>query len=95
MNRATDYADFDEVVVERLVAGQRAGEPIRAADAGEATRRLARLGYSDGQIAARLGFCRRSVQRIRDRLGIAAALTPHDNHHTRPHNAPTRPRANG
>lgn len=91
----TDYADFDEVVVGRLVAGRHPGEPIRAADAGEATRRLAAAGYSDGQIAARLGMCRRSVYRIRCRLGIPAALTPRDNGHTRRHDAANRPRLAG
>jgi hypothetical protein len=95
-NRLYDYTDYDAVVVERLVAGHRPGEPIRAADAAEATRRLAALGYSDGQIAARLGFRRRSVVRIRARLGIPAALSPNgDNHHTRPHDAPARPKARG
>lgn len=87
--RLTDYDAFDEVVVERLVAGRRPGEPIRAAEAGEATRRLARLGYSDGQIAARLGYNRRSVIRIRTRLGIPAALTPTDNQFGRLHDAPS------
>ncbi|GAA2696446.1 hypothetical protein [Actinoplanes palleronii] len=95
MNRPTDYMDFDEVVVGRLVAGRHPGEPIRAADAGEATRRPARQGYSDGQIAVRLGFRRRSVIRIRARLDIPAALTPNDNQMTRAHDAPARPRAKG
>lgn len=95
MNTPTDYTDFDEVVVERLVAGRHPGEPIRAADAGEATRRLARLGYSDGQIAARLGFRRRSVVRIRSRLGIPAGMPVGGNHHTQLHAAPSRPRAAG
>jgi hypothetical protein len=95
MNRPTDYTDFDEVVVGRLVAGRHPGQPIRAADAGEATRRLARAGYSDGQIAARLGFTRRSVKRIRDRLGIPAVLTPMQNQFHRRHNDPTRPRKAG
>ena len=95
MNRPTDYGDYDAVVVERLVAGRHPGEPIRAADAGEATRRLARLGYSDGQIAARLGFRRRSIVRIRTRLGIPAALTPNQNQFARAHDAPNRPRRAG
>jgi hypothetical protein len=93
--RSTDYADYDEVIVERLVMGRRPGGLISAPDAGEATRRLAALGYSDGQIAARLGFRRRSVHRIRVRLDIPAALTPHDNRHTRQHDAPARPKARG
>lgn len=95
MNRPTDYTDFDEIVVERLVAGRMPGEPIRAADAGEAVRRLARHGYSDGQIAEHLGFRRRSVLRIRQRLNIPAALTPNDNGYTRLIDAPTRARVMG
>lgn len=95
MNRPTDYADFDDVVVQRLVDGRHPGQLIRAADAAEATRRLAAAGYSDGQIAARLGFRRRSVFRIRRRLGIPAALTPADNGHTRAHADPNRPRMAG
>lgn len=95
MNRPTDYTDFDEIVVVRLVAGRHPGEPIRAADAGEAVRRLARQGFTDGQIADRLGFRRRSVLRIRQRLDIPAALTPHQNQHDRLHAAPSRPRAKG
>jgi len=85
VNKPVDYTAFDEVVVGRLVAERRLSEAIRPADAGEATRRLARLGYSDGQIAARLGIRRRSVLRIRQRLDIPAALTPRDNGYTRPH----------
>lgn len=90
--RLTDYADYDDVVVDRLVAGQHPGGAISAPDAAEATRRLARAGYSDGQIAAKLGFCRRSIFRIRQRLGIPAALTPRSNQHHRLHAAPNRPR---
>jgi hypothetical protein len=93
--RLNDYADWDEVVVIRLVAGRHPGKLIRAADSGEATRRLAHLGYSDGQIADRLGFTRRAVHRIRRRLDIPAALTPYDNQLTRPHDAPARPKARG
>lgn len=90
-NRPVDYSDFDEVVVERLVRGFHPGELIRAAEAAEAVRRLARLDYSDGQIAYRLGMTRRSVVRIRARRSIPAALTPRQNHHHLLHDAPTRP----
>jgi hypothetical protein len=93
--RTTDYGDYDEVVVNRLIAGQHPGGPISAPDAAEATRRLARLGYSDGQIAVKLGFRRRSVVRIRQRLGIPAALTPRQNQFDRQHAAPNRPRKAG
>lgn len=91
----TDYDDFDQVVVDRLVAGRHPGEPIRAADAAEAVRRLAALGYSDGQIAARLGFARRSVKRIRDRRNIPAALPVGSNGHSNYPAAPNRPRKAG
>ena len=87
----TDYDDFDHVVVDRLVAGRHPGEPIRAADATEATRRLAAAGYTDGQIAHRLGFTRRSVARIRARRGIPAAAPVGTCGHTRPIDAPNRP----
>jgi len=90
-----DYAAYDEVVVQRLLDDRLPGEPIRAADAAEATRRLARRGYSDGQIAHRLGIYRRSVIRIRHRLGIPAALTVGRNHYDRLHDVPTRPRKKG
>lgn len=93
--RLNDYAVFDEVVVQRLVDGHRVGRPISAPEAAEATRRLAHLGFTDGQIAHRLGFTRRSVVRIRARLGIPAAVTPVDNQHSRRHDAPTRPRMEG
>lgn len=93
--RSTDYADFDEVLVDRLVAGRPASCPIPAADAAEATRRLAADGYTDGQIAVRLGMTRRSVVRIRHRLGIPAALRPDQGRHDRRHDAPNRPRAEG
>lgn len=95
MNRAVDYSAFDDVAVQRIVAGRRLGQPSSAADAGEATRRLARLGFSDGQIAARLGYTRRSVLRIRIRLGIAPALPRGTNGHSRAFDAPNRPRSEG
>jgi hypothetical protein len=94
-NRLYDYADFDTVIVDRLVAGLRPGALITAADAGEATRRLAHLGYSDRQTAHRLGFTRRAVIRIRQRLSIPPALHPGANQHTRPRDAPARPKARG
>lgn len=71
-----DYDTFDEVVVERIVNGRRVGAPIGAPEAAEAVRRLARVGFSDGQIAFRIGFTRRAVQRIRSRRGVPAALSP-------------------
>lgn len=96
MNRAVDYAAYDRVVVERLVAGDHPGEPLRPADAGEATRQLVRRGFDDGQIAARLGYTRRHVLRIRQLLGIPPALPRNTgNGHTRLVAAPHRPRSEG
>lgn len=93
--RLTDYTAFDEVVVRRLTDGCSPGGKVTAADRGEVTRRLAARGYSDGQIAYPLGLTRRSVLRIRIRLGIPAALTPRQNHYHLMHDAPTRPSAKG
>jgi len=90
-----DYTAYDEVVVQRLMADRFPGEAISAADAAEATRRLARRSYSDGQIAYRLGMHRRSVIRIRARHGIPAGLPVGSNRHDRPHDVPTRSRKRG
>lgn len=91
----TNYDDFDEVLVDRIVAGDRAGCPISAAEAAEAVRILAGRGYNDGQIAYRLGFTRRSVIRIRRRRGIAAALPRGSNRTHCLVNAPHRERCAG
>lgn len=95
MNTPVNYDHFDQVVVDRIVAGTHPGAPIRVADAAEATRRLAALGYSDGQIAHRLGFTRRSVWRIRRRRGIPAALPFGSNGYDAAVGAPNRPRLAG
>jgi hypothetical protein len=91
----TNYDDFDEVIVLRVVCGERLGTPIPAAEAAEAVRRLAQRGYDDGQIAYRLGFRRRSVVRIRQRRGIPAALPVGSNHYDRLVDAPSRARSAG
>jgi hypothetical protein len=91
----TNYDDFDEVMVDRIVAGDRLGAPIPAAKAAEAVRRLARAGFDDGQIAYRLGFRRRSVVRIRRRRDIPAALPLGSNHFDRKVDAPHRERSAG
>lgn len=91
----TDYTAFDEVVVHELVAGRHRGGPVHPADAGEATRRLALLGYTDGQIAARIGCWRRTVLRIRQRLDIPAALERGQDFRKRRHEVPGRPVAAG
>jgi hypothetical protein len=91
----TNYDEFDEVVVQRIVDGYRVGAPIPAAEAAEAVKRLARAGYDDGQIAYRLGFRRRSVFRIRQRRNIPAALPYGGNQYDRRVDAPTRARRAG
>lgn len=69
----TTECEYDPIAVERLVAGRHAGTPT-AADGWEAVRRLARMGFTDGQIALRTGYTRRSAWRIRTALGIPAVL---------------------
>jgi hypothetical protein len=86
----TAPAAADTVVVDRLVDGQPVGGPIRRADRTEAVRRLAHQRYTDGQIATQLDMWRRSVIRIRHRLGLPDAGVPNQNH--RQHAAPSRPK---
>jgi hypothetical protein len=88
----TDYTAFDPVVVDRLLAGRDPGRwPVSPADAGKVVRRMAESGYSDGQIAHRLRMWRRSVIRIRQKLGVAAAMRPGRNPPERRKPAPNRP----
>jgi hypothetical protein len=67
--RPRHYDRYDHVLVERIIAGEHRGT-IGVIDAAEVVRRMARRGYSDGQIAYRLGRTTRSVLRVRRRLGI-------------------------
>jgi len=90
-----DYDSFDEVAVMRLVKGLHVGGHVRPEDAAEAVRRLACDGYSDGQIAYRLGYSRRGIVRIRQRRNIPPALTPMQNRYDRIHDAPNRPKSKG
>lgn len=95
MNLAVHYDRFDEVVVRRLVDGHHTSVTAGTADRAEAVRRLALAGYSDGQIAHRIGKRRRVVWRIRHRLGIPAAARG-SNAASRPRpEAPARPWAAG
>lgn len=97
--RPRNYADFDEVAVQRLMSGEELQShhrsPIRAVDVAEAVRRLAGDGYSDGQIAYLIGYTRRSIIRIRQRRGVRPALTPMQNRYDRIHDTPNRPRLKG
>lgn len=71
---SADLSDFDEEVVRRLLADEPVGSRPRRADTVEAVRRMAGSGWSDGQIAFRFGFHRRSVIRIRQKHGIASGV---------------------
>lgn len=82
---------FDEVVVQRLMRGQR--ERARTVDYQEAIIRLARRHYSDGQIAHVLGKTRESVQRIRARRGCPPALPYGSNQFSLITHVPTRHRS--
>lgn len=65
-------APYDRIVVGAIVSGERVRGHIHSADAWESVRRLAGLGFSDGQIAMRVDRTRRQVERIRRGLGIPA-----------------------
>ncbi len=90
--RSINYADFDPVIVERVISGHRVGSALPAPESAEVVRRLAAQGYSDGQIAHRLGFTRRAVARIRQRRGIAPGVM---RGHCPTVNAPSRPKRQG
>jgi hypothetical protein len=85
------YASYDTVIVDRIIDGRHHG-PIRPPEAAETVRRMAASGYSDGQIAYRLGRTARNVLRIRARHGIPAALPGGgaNQHHLAHPEAPTR-----
>jgi hypothetical protein len=80
---------WDPVAVELLVNGRYAGRP-RDADRYEAVRRLTLARHSTGQIADLVGCWPRSVNRIRQRLGMRSLLPVGTNHITRPVAGPTR-----
>jgi hypothetical protein len=60
---------FDEVAVERAMAGDRVH--LRPVERAEAVYRLTEAGLSAAQIGERLGIDKRSVQRIRDQRRTA------------------------
>ncbi len=80
---------IDEIAVQRLMAGDPMDGPRRRADGVEALRRLAAAGWSDGQIALRLGRTRRQILRQRARYGIPTTVTPGVGHGVP--GVPTRP----
>jgi hypothetical protein len=61
-------SDIDEVIVERVLAGDRM--TLSRSARGVVVARLAEAGESDRQIAARLGVVEMTVLRDRQRLGI-------------------------
>jgi hypothetical protein len=78
---------YDEAVVIDAVRGRCTRRPWPA-EAEEVVKRLIEAGYSDGQTAVRAQRTRRSVIRIRERLGLPSHLAG-TNGHTRPHDAPS------
>lgn len=83
--------DYDEILVESIVNGERVRGTIRPADRREVTRRMALREFTDGQIAERLGCTRRTVLRNRQILNVPASLPLGGNQQTRTHDAPNRP----
>ena len=65
-------ASFDHVVVGQVVSGQPVRGVIGTGSIREIVRILAAAGFSDGQIAYRVGCTRRTVGRHRTVLGIEA-----------------------
>ena len=62
----------DDVVVGQVVSGQPVAGVIDTGSVREIVRILAAAGFSDGQIAYRIGCTRRTVGRHRAALGIVA-----------------------
>lgn len=95
MPGAIHYDRYDEVIVRELIDGRHESLIAGTADRAEAVRRLAAAGYTDGQIAHRLGKRRRVIWRIRHRHNIPAVIR-YGNASTRPHpDAIARPIAAG
>lgn len=88
---AVSARPYDRTVVDTLVSGQEVRGHILSPDAWEATRQLARLGYSDGQIAIVVKRTRRQVSRIRNAFDIPAPLAG-GGHSYLPVKAPSLPR---
>lgn len=65
-------AAADDVVVRTVVSGQAVTGVIDTGSVREIVRDLAAAGFSDGQIAYRIGCTRRTVARHRVALGIEA-----------------------
>lgn len=93
MTRPGTYvrATADPVVVERLLAGH--WTPYREVDGREVIRRMAELGYHDGQIAYVLRRRRDSVRRTRSDMGVPPALDGSRGQNIGMREAPTRPRS--
>lgn len=77
MPRPPAPADYDEVIVYRVaVRNEHPGGPLSAGDVAEIVRRMAAAGYSDGQIAYRIGYHARSVLRVRRAHNIPSPYPP-------------------
>lgn len=66
--------EYDWVLVDLTVRGDRRNEPLTPADRVEIVRRLNSAGLTDPEIEDRTGIPCRTVQRIRGRLHIDSAL---------------------
>lgn len=65
---------YDEAVVQRIVSRDAEGLRTARGDRIEAVRRLAAQGLSDAQISDHIGQTSRTVLRMRNEFGIAAAI---------------------
>src|SRR6187455_3554029 len=73
--RSYDLSTFDEIAVHAIAAeGHRPEKRPHPVDMVEIVRRMARAGYSDGQIAYRTHYWIRSVIRIRAKHNISPGL---------------------
>ncbi len=68
--RNDERDDIDPLVVDLLCEGARIGST--AAEREEAVHRLAQRGLTTAPIADRIGVTDRTVQRIRQRLGLTS-----------------------
>jgi len=86
---AAEHRDYDEVRIERAMDGD-TPTPLNQAERQEAILRLNTRGMDDARIAERLAITDRTVQRVRARLHIPAAV---ESARVRTRRAPRRPPA--
>ncbi|GAB2734374.1 ParB/RepB/Spo0J family partition protein [Nocardioides pakistanensis] len=76
--KSTTRHEHDEAAVQRALDGDLGGITLTVGDREECVRRLVKEGLSDSQIAARIKSTPRTVDRIRRRLSIPAAVPASD-----------------